>query len=509
MSNKIKINEKQVSDAIADLEAANDSSSIAAEDIVKITYDSEKLKPSIKKQMNEIVEELATQLQQLNANTETFIQNLNNIMEKIKEYNEESNTLVFSDKKTYSSNMEKDVWGLLNIFKEAGLMSGGSIFSSATIASAGTFFPTFSTPGENSKTWNSREEWQNDLIAKYKNKGYSQEEAQELSEYEMAAKEYAATGANVFGKDKVALSSLYESRREIIKSKIETLNIESEGTENSTGVNQASNKESTSVSSRNGEQAQSSSSSSFASTSTIKARVEEPSSSLATQQKVESTTPVDIPTYDTNKTPSVGENTNQPSNSHNNNEQVEIPSSNDNSETNNVNTNPGLNVENNPPINTNQNTNTNTGNHNTYENSYYNSPKNNMGNNYNNENYTNSTQITSQNQNIGAENISTTTPSAPESDTNIIDKSGEELDVISIDRDISNEPSTSASGGSVIPAVLGVGAAGVAAVAGIKLINRKKEKENTYDDENSFTYLNNDEEENDSKSTINLNEELE
>lgn len=93
-------------------------------------------------------------------------------------------------------------------------------------------------------------------------------------------------------------------------------------------------------------------------------------------------------------------------------------------------------------------------------------------------------------------NASTTTPSAPDSDAGIIDNSGEELDVISIDKGSSAKPSTSSNdGGSVIPAILGVGVAGAAGVAGVKYIKNKKEKDNEYEDdsinedENSFSYI--------------------
>ena len=97
------------------------------------------------------------------------------------------------------------------------------------------------------------------------------------------------------------------------------------------------------------------------------------------------------------------------------------------------------------------------------------------------------------------ENASTTTPSAPDSDAGIKDNSGETLDVISIDKETTNTPSTSSNdGGSVIPAVLGVGVAGAAVAGGAKIIHDKKNKDEmySYDDEeseednNSFSYLN-------------------
>ena len=101
--------------------------------------------------------------------------------------------------------------------------------------------------------------------------------------------------------------------------------------------------------------------------------------------------------------------------------------------------------------------------------------------NSNSNNYGNSRPTIIPNPDTGNSNASTTTPSAPDSDAGIIDNSGETLDVISIDKGTNKtQPSTSNDGGSVIPIVLGVGAAGAAAVAGAKFIHNKKEKENTY-----------------------------
>ena len=101
--------------------------------------------------------------------------------------------------------------------------------------------------------------------------------------------------------------------------------------------------------------------------------------------------------------------------------------------------------------------------------------------NSNSNNYGNSRPTIIPNPDTGNSNASTTTPSAPDSDAGIIDNSGETLDVISIDKGTNKtQPSTSNDGGSVIPIVLGVGAAGAAAVAGAKFIHDKKEKENTY-----------------------------
>lgn len=522
MSDKIKVNEEEVVSAIGDLEYSSNSSSIAAEEIAKIVYDSQKLKPSIQKQMNEVVEELAEQIQHLNTDTETFIQNLNSMMEKIKEFDKGSDTLgAFSDDQTYSSNSDKDVWGLLQIFKEAGLMSGASIFSSATIESAGTFYPVFPINEKNPQTWNSREEWQNSLIEKYKIIGYSEEEAKELAEYEMASQEYAATGANVFGKDKVALSALYEGRREIIKNKIESG--DEQVTDNSDDdipddsdddIPDDSDDKSNRGGNSGGQTPDNPSNPQVTTTSAIKARVETPTPTE--QQKVEEVLPSDTPSSDNVETPSIDENNNQISNDSNNNANVDIPptDNNSNSNNNNVTTNPGTNPGVTPPVNSGStSTPNNSVNYNPGGNTYYGS-RNNSGSSYNSGNYGNSESSIISNPVTDAENISTTTPSAPESDTNIVDKSGEELDVISIDRDVSSEPTTSSGGvGKIISASLGVGAAAAAAVAGIKLKKNKKEKENTSEDEssediNSFSYLNNYQEDN-QNNIPNLNEELE
>lgn len=155
----------------------------------------------------------------------------------------------------------------------------------------------------------------------------------------------------------------------------------------------------------------------------------------------------------------------------NNTETKPKPPENDNnteSDKDNENTNEGINnlppenndSENNLPANTNA--------------------SNNTGNNYNN-NYGDSRPTIIPNPDTGNDNASTTTPSAPDSDAGIIDNSGEPLDIINIDKNPDKkQPPASNDGGSVIPVVLGVGAVGAAAIAGAKLIQNKKQKENTY-----------------------------
>ena len=83
-------------------------------------------------------------------------------------------------------------------------------------------------------------------------------------------------------------------------------------------------------------------------------------------------------------------------------------------------------------------------------------------------------------------------------DTNDIPSSdGEDLDIISIDKTTPSGSSTvstaskSADGGSAIPIILGVAAAGAAAVAGGKYIKNKKEKENDNGEDDNYQYEDN------------------
>ena len=160
---------------------------------------------------------------------------------------------------------------------------------------------------------------------------------------------------------------------------------------------------------------------------------------------------------------------------------------------------------NNPPADNNNNNNNNTNNggsinnnpSNGGNNSYY--PPSNNGNSGGSSsggNYTGggSSNAPSTGTVTPNDNVSTTTPSAPESDANITDNTGETLDVISIDKNsgTSSASTSSNDGGSVIPTILGVGVAGAAAVAGAKIIHDKKQKENEYsyeeDTENNSSF---------------------
>lgn len=236
--------------------------------------------------------------------------------------------------------------------------------------------------------------------------------------------------------------------------------------------------------------------------SSTQARVETPSpnpSPSDTPNKGE--TPTTDPTPE--ETPS--DNTDTPSDNTGDNSNTgtdpETPSTGDD----NNNTNTGNDSNNTKPDggnNSNNNTGGNTGSGSNTNHGNTSRPSGNTGNNSgyyvpgnNNGGGTSSTPPTAPSAGENG-NAATTTPSAPDSDAGIIDNSGEELDVISIDKGSSAKPSTSSNdGGSVIPAILGVGVAGAAGVAGVKYIKNKKEKDNEYEDdsinedENSFSYI--------------------
>lgn len=232
--------------------------------------------------------------------------------------------------------------------------------------------------------------------------------------------------------------------------------------------------------------------------------------STVNQARVEGSTsnsnekPSETPIEDNKEEPSTGNDTNNDNN-------TEKPNDGDNNiEDNNTgdNNKPSEGGNNNqvvPPTNNNGNNGNNTNNSN--NNSSTSRPgtpvggNNNTGSSYrpsgNNNHYatSNNDQIIPPTSEDGT-NISETTPSAPESDTNISSSAGEELDVISIDRGNNKTSSASAGsndGGNVVPTILGVGVAAGAAVAGAKYIKDKKEKDNTYEDnigeEDAFSYL--------------------
>ena len=82
------------------------------------------------------------------------------------------------------------------------------------------------------------------------------------------------------------------------------------------------------------------------------------------------------------------------------------------------------------------------------------------------------------------------------------------LGVISIDKNIPETPSISGDEGSVIPAILGVGAAGAAGVAGIHYVQNRYGKDNEYYEDESSEENNNDEYHVNSSDSINISDGL-
>lgn len=403
------------------------------------------------------------------------------------------------------------------------------------------------------------------LVDKYKKEGYNDEQARKLasleSEYNDAVSEvneHPSDNASRVNASK-AYNELQKLKEEYGKQKVTESGADmpdknatsNSQVENSTQSNGVSTKQTAAASVAT---VATPSSSTSSSPSNIAFRVEENTSSTSNQvtppseqQKVE--TPAETtPQNPSNNTNNNNTNDNQSSGNENNNSSdnpdntgstgnnnQQQPSTGDNTGTNNgSSTKPGSGTSSKPesPTTGNNNTgsnqgnennsgvidnntsnnpsgNTSSGNTNASDNTYY-GPSNNTSNNAG-TNYGNSRPTIIPSPDAGNNNAATTTPSAPESDAGIIDNSGETLDVISIDKDTNkSQPSTSSNdGGSVIPIVLGVGAAGAAAVAGAKFIHDKKEKENTYiyeedtnEENNSSSYETEDQSDNDSYGNI-------
>lgn len=398
------------------------------------------------------------------------------------------------------------------------------------------------------------------LVDKYKKEGYNDEQARKLasleSEYNDAVSEvneHPSDNASRVNASK-AYNELQKLKEEYGKQKVTESGADmpdknatsNSQVENSTQSNGVSTKQTAATS------VATPSSSTSSSPSNIAFRVEENTSSTSNQvtppseqQKVE--TPAETTPQNPSNNTNNNTNDNQSSGNENNNSSdnpdntgstgnnnQQQPSTGDNTGTNNgSSTKPGSGTsskpespttgnntgsnqgnENNSGVidnNTSNNPsgNNSSGNTNASDNTYYghsNNTSNNAGTNYGNSR---PTIIPS--PDAGNSNAATTTPSAPESDAGIIDNSGETLDVISIDKDTNkSQPSTSSNdGGSVIPIVLGVGAAGAAAVAGAKFIHDKKEKENTYiyeedtnEENNSSSYETENQSDNDSYGNI-------
>ena len=241
----------------------------------------------------------------------------------------------------------------------------------------------------------------------------------------------------------------------------------------------------------------------------------EPSSSTTESTKSEGTKVESKPESNTVESKPTTDN-NSSTNTDNNNTNTDNNSSSTNTDNNNTNTdnnNSSTNTDNNNTNTDNNNSSTNTGNNNGSNintNPIPETPPSNNNSSNNTNNNTNSNYIGSSNNGNKysnnnntttpipeeSNNVATTTPSAPESDNSIIDNSGNELSVISIDKEPTGSQGTTSKsndGGSVIPIVLGVGAAGAAAVAGAKIIKDRKEQSGANEtNEDNFNQENND-----------------
>lgn len=535
MSLTIKVDNNALKSASTSLSTAAGNIEPIVNKISNLKIDNPKIKNSIKKEMESAIDSLASELKKLQTYIVQFADDTNVILNTVKELDEKYDSLSAEEKgalfwknTVFESSDDKVLQELIKELNAAGLMTANGVFSSSLFESPYDLGSFVAAGYEN------REAWREELVNKYMATGFTKEDAEAVAAYDMALAETRATGATVLAGG-ITLSSIYDGRREALQNKIEAdkaketkkqeepdpdePNPNSGGNENSTGGNGDS-------SGGDGNNSQSIRYRQTDSTPTTSSSTSNNTPSN-TQQKVEQskpdTTPSETPSNNTeNSNSNNNTNTETPSTDNNSNTNTNTgQSNNSNTNTNNggntnsgnntnSNTNNGTNSNTTPEENTGSNTPINNGNTNTNTNtggSTYYGPSNSSNGNYNNSGYSNNNPTIIPDPSADAGNAATTTPSAPESDAGIVDNSGEELDVISIDKGSTSEPSTSSSGGgSVIPAVLGVGAAGVAAVAGVKFIKNKKEKENTYEDEsseedNSFSYLNDNQEmENDSYS---------
>lgn len=511
----IKVDNNALKSASTSLSAAASNIEPIVNKISNLRIDNPKIKKSIKAEMESSIDNLASELEKLQTYIVQFADDTNVILKTIKELDEKYDSLSVSEKSALSvfkSADENILNELIKSLNAAGLMTANGLFSSALFESPDDL-GTFVADG-----YESREAWRKALVSKYVGKGFTEADAEAVAAYDMAVAETKATGATVLAGG-ITLSSIYDSRREALQNKIESDKAKKAATNNiSTAVDNTASQETTSNGGGGGNstgtdnypsvQYRTTDSTPTPTPSNEQAKVETNnttsgnSSSSPTNANNENTnnnssnTQTETPATDNNSNDNSNTNTNTGQNNNSNTNTNTGQNNNSNMNTNtgqNNNSNtitiPGANAENNTPIN-NGTTNTNTGS--TSGNTYY-GPNNNSSGSSNN----NPTIITDPSADIG--NAATTTPSAPESDAGIVDKSGEELDVISIDKEATSTPSTSSNdGGSVIPTILGVGAAGAAAVAGVKFIKNKKEKDNTYEDDfseddNSFSYLNNNE----------------
>lgn len=359
--------------------------------------------------------------------------------------------------------------------------------------------------------------WMTELIKKYTDQGYSEEDAVELARLDAVNATIDATGAEG---QKTAYSTIISELKD--KYKPSDISNQVNDTQADTNTQQTATSSSGGYSSSTGSsnyqyRATYSTSSSTGGSSTggsTGSVIGSSSSNNTTTGSTTTTTPSETPsTSGETSTPSETPSTSTPETSTPSGEnngtsgpiiEEEVPTEETPSTGGNTNTgnNTGTTTTTPPSTNTggsNTNTSTSTpqGSGSNNSGGYVSSGSSNNGGNTSNaggsfEDTTPSTGTTN-------ENAATTTPSAPESDAGIQDNSGETLDVISIDKDTTNTPSTSSNdGGSVIPVVLGVGVAGAAVAGGAKIIHDKKNKDEMYsyddgepeDNNDGFSYIN-------------------
>ena len=340
--------------------------------------------------------------------------------------------------------------------------------------------------------YENREAWKQALIQNYLNQGYSQESAESLAALEMANALVATTGA-YSSKKAESINNVIAGEVNEVKTKnawyaSQVTPVETDGqNQDVTPQNTNSNNSSTAKTISYRVASTAPASTAAAASQTVQEVVNN------TPPSVEEITPPENSTPDTTppstEEPSGGQtepgngtdnnidnttdNTNNSNNS-NNNTQTPPPASNNN--TNNTPSTPQQ-PQNTPPSNANVNTSRPSSSGATNSSGNFNSTSPQAGPD---------NTLTSDSGTVD----SSTTTDLPTGNTG----PGSELDVISIDKEPSTSSTSSSNGGgSVIPAVIGVGAAAAAGVAGVKYIKDKKQKDNTYEDEdedeNSFSYL--------------------
>lgn len=344
--------------------------------------------------------------------------------------------------------------------------------------------------------YESRDAWKQDLIQNYLNQGYSQESAESLAALEMARSLVSSTGAYNTSQA-TSINSIIDNEVSEVQTKnawyaSQVTPVETDGqNQDVTPQNTDSNNSSTAKTISYRVASTAPASTAAAASQTVQEVVNN------TPPSVEEITPPENSTPDTTppstEEPSGGQT--EPGNGTDNN------TDNTNDNTNNINNSNNSNNSNNntqtPPPASNNNTNNTP--------STPQQPQNTPPSNAN----VNTSRPSSSGATNSSGNFNSTSPQAgPDntltSDSGTVDSStttdlptgntgpGNELDVISIDKEPSTSSTSSSNGGgSVIPAVIGVGAAAAAGVAGVKYIKDKKQKDNTYEDEdeNSFSYL--------------------